>query len=59
MEWPPRSGKMADFPEIDNAAFFRVEQAREKIHAAEAEFLVRLQDALSGKGERQEGKANR
>jgi predicted NUDIX family NTP pyrophosphohydrolase len=48
MEWPPRSGKMAEFPEIDRAAFYALEEAREKIHSAEAAFLQRLQDVLSG-----------
>jgi predicted NUDIX family NTP pyrophosphohydrolase len=50
LEWPPRSGKMAEFPEIDRAAFFGVAEAREKINAAEAEFLVRLQSVLTSRG---------
>jgi predicted NUDIX family NTP pyrophosphohydrolase len=41
MEWPPRSGKQREFPEVDRAAFFTLEQAREKIHPAEAPFLTR------------------
>lgn len=47
MEWPPRSGKTREFPEIDRAAFFTVAAAREKMHAAEFEFLPRLADLLS------------
>jgi predicted NUDIX family NTP pyrophosphohydrolase len=47
MEWPPRSGKTQDFPEIDRAAFFTFETAREKMHNAEFEFLVRLTKLLS------------
>lgn len=31
MEWPPRSGKMKQFPEIDKAAWFTIEEALEKI----------------------------
>src|SRR4051794_31430404 len=31
MEWPPKSGRMAEFPEVDRAAWFGVEEAREKI----------------------------
>ena len=31
MEWPPRSGKMKSFPEIDRGAWFPIETAREKI----------------------------
>ena len=43
MEWPPRSGKQREFPEVDRAAFFTVEAAREKMHPAEFEFFPRLQ----------------
>ena len=42
MEWPPRSGKTHEFPEIDRAAFFTIEAAREKMHPAEFEFVTRL-----------------
>jgi predicted NUDIX family NTP pyrophosphohydrolase len=42
MEWPPKSGRMATFPEIDRANFFTLEAAREKMHSAEFEFLNRL-----------------
>jgi predicted NUDIX family NTP pyrophosphohydrolase len=47
MEWPPRSGKMTEFPEIDRAAFFTLAEARVKIHSAEAVFLERLQQLVS------------
>ncbi len=46
MEWPPKSGKKATFPEIDRAEFFTVEQAREKMHPAEFEFLLKLEKVL-------------
>jgi predicted NUDIX family NTP pyrophosphohydrolase len=49
MEWPPKSGQMAPFPEIDRADFFTVEGAREKMHAAEFEFVTRLAEHLSAK----------
>jgi predicted NUDIX family NTP pyrophosphohydrolase len=49
MEWPPKSGKMARFPEIDRADFFTVEAAREKMHAAEFELVTRLADQLGDK----------
>lgn len=42
MEWPPRSGRTAEFPEIDRAEFFPIELAREKINQAQIEFLDRL-----------------
>lgn len=43
MEWPPRSGKFQEFPEIDRAEFFDAEAAKAKMHPAEFEFLPRLQ----------------
>jgi predicted NUDIX family NTP pyrophosphohydrolase len=42
MEWPPKSGRLATFPEIDRAGFFTLEAARGKIHPAEFEFLSKL-----------------
>jgi predicted NUDIX family NTP pyrophosphohydrolase len=46
MEWPPRSGRWATFPEVDRAGWFDVETAREKLIPAQAEFLDRLLVAL-------------
>jgi predicted NUDIX family NTP pyrophosphohydrolase len=43
IEWPPRSGRQQTFPEIDRAQFFTVDQAREKMHPAEFEFVERLE----------------
>jgi len=45
MEWPPRSGRQAEFPEIDRAEWFPVEVARAKLNPAQAEFLDRLPSA--------------
>jgi predicted NUDIX family NTP pyrophosphohydrolase len=42
MEWPPRSGTFREFPEIDRAAFFRLAEARTKIHAAQVPLLDEL-----------------
>jgi predicted NUDIX family NTP pyrophosphohydrolase len=42
MEWPPRSGTMGSFPEIDRAAWFDVPTARSKLGRGQAEFLDRL-----------------
>jgi len=42
MEWPPRSGRQAEFPEIDRAQWFGVDVAREKLVSAQAELLDRL-----------------
>ena len=44
MEWPPRSGTMREFPEIDRAGWFRLDEAREKILPAQAPLLDRLTD---------------
>lgn len=42
MEWPPRSGKEREFPEVDRAEWFSPERARLKINPAQAAFLDRL-----------------
>lgn len=42
MEWPPGSGRQQEFPEIDRAAWFTPEAAREKIHKGQAVFIDRL-----------------
>ncbi len=46
MEWPPRSGKLKQFPEIDRAEFFTDEIARRKINPAQIVLLDRLRAAL-------------
>jgi predicted NUDIX family NTP pyrophosphohydrolase len=42
MEWPPKSGRQQAFPEVDRAAWFRVEDARIKILKGQAGFLDQL-----------------
>ncbi len=46
IEWPPRSGKQREIPEVDQARFFSVPDAGTKMHAAEQPFLERLLRAL-------------
>ena len=46
MEWPPRSGKVKEFPEVDRASFFSLEEARKKINEAQRLFLDRLIQSL-------------
>ena len=46
MEWPPHSGKLEEFPEIDRAEFFTEEVAGRKINAAQVVLLDRLRVAL-------------
>jgi predicted NUDIX family NTP pyrophosphohydrolase len=48
LEWPPRSGRMIEVPEVDCAEWFALEQAREKINPAQAEFLDRLVRTAGG-----------
>jgi predicted NUDIX family NTP pyrophosphohydrolase len=43
LEWPPRSGKMQRFPEVDRAAWFDLNEARRKLLAAQREFIDRLE----------------
>ena len=47
MEWPPRSGKRQEFPEVDRAEWFDLEAAREKILPSQAELLDRLRAKLN------------
>jgi predicted NUDIX family NTP pyrophosphohydrolase len=42
MQWPPRSGQIQEFPEVDRAEWFVLEAARERINPAQATFLDRL-----------------
>jgi len=46
LEWPPRSGQLQQFPELDRVEWFDVDHAREKIVAAQQAFLDRLTDLL-------------
>ena len=49
MEWPPRSGRMGEFPEVDRAGWFPIEEAREKIIKGQAPFLERLLEITNNK----------
>jgi predicted NUDIX family NTP pyrophosphohydrolase len=46
IEWPPRSGRRQEFPEVDRAAWFTVATAHTKILAAQAPLLDRLAEQL-------------
>jgi predicted NUDIX family NTP pyrophosphohydrolase len=46
LEWPPRSGRTQQFPEIDHAEFFSVDEAKRKVKDAQIPFLDRLVEAL-------------
>ena len=47
MEWPPRSGRKATFPEVDRAGWFGLDAAREKLNPAQVAFLDRLGELLA------------
>ena len=44
IEWPPRSGKMQAFPEVDRAEWFDIDTARRKLLPAQGAFIDRLQE---------------
>ncbi len=46
LEWPPRSGRVQQFPEIDRSAWFPVDVAREKLVKGQVPFLDRLLGAV-------------
>jgi predicted NUDIX family NTP pyrophosphohydrolase len=46
VEWPPRSGRIQSFPEIDRVEWFDLDEARRRLKAAQVPFLDRLQAAL-------------
>jgi predicted NUDIX family NTP pyrophosphohydrolase len=50
LEWPPRSGRIQEFPEIDRAAWMAVDQARTKLVRGQAPLLDRLLAALDAPG---------
>lgn len=50
MEWPPKSGRQQEFPEIDRAEFFALSAARRKIKAGQETFLDGLKEILRREG---------
>jgi predicted NUDIX family NTP pyrophosphohydrolase len=47
MAWPPRSGRMATFPELDRVEWSSIEVARERLVAGQRGFLDRLLDLIA------------
>lgn len=47
MEWPPRSGKFIEVPEIDRCGWFDPQTAKSKLNPAQAEFVDRLLETLA------------
>lgn len=50
MEWPPRSGRMSNFPEIDRVELFSLKEAHQRILAAQTPLLDELEAKLAGSG---------
>jgi predicted NUDIX family NTP pyrophosphohydrolase len=48
LEWPPRSGRTIEVPEVDRAEWFSLDAAREKINPAQVELLDRLAQTVGG-----------
>jgi predicted NUDIX family NTP pyrophosphohydrolase len=48
LEWPPRSGRLLEVPEVDRAEWFGLDSAREKINPAQVPLLDRLEELLAG-----------
>lgn len=46
LEWPPKSGQMQQFPEIDRASWLTIPEARDKLVKGQLPFLDRLESEL-------------
>ncbi len=47
IEWPPRSGRTAEFPEVDRAAWYSIDEALEKISKGQRPVIAILAETLS------------
>ena len=47
IEWPPKSGRKAAFPEVDRAGWFSPDEAREKILSSQRPFIARLEERIA------------
>jgi predicted NUDIX family NTP pyrophosphohydrolase len=56
MEWPPRSGRQVEFPEVDRAEFFTLEDAKKKINPAQVALLEEVQRHCSCTGDNRENR---
>jgi len=48
LEWPPRSGRHQEFPEVDRAAWFDLDEARRRINRGQAPLLDELEQLTGG-----------
>lgn len=49
MEWPTQSGQQREFPEVDRAAWFEIEEAKRKIHQGQVPLIEELERMVSEK----------
>jgi len=49
IEWPPKSGQQREFPEVDRAAWFEIEEAKRKIHQGQVPLMEELERMVSEK----------
>ena len=49
LEWPPHSGRMAEFPEVDRAAWYSIDEATEKISKGQRPIIAALAERVGGK----------
>jgi predicted NUDIX family NTP pyrophosphohydrolase len=50
LEWPPRSGRMAEFPEVDRAAWYSIDEAFVKINKGQKPIIAALEVSMAGSG---------
>jgi predicted NUDIX family NTP pyrophosphohydrolase len=50
LEWPPRSGRMAEFPEVDRAAWYSIDEAFVKIHKGQKPIIAALEVSVARSG---------
>ncbi len=51
LEWPPRSGRIQEYPEVDKAAWWTIDEARTKLHKGQAPLLEALVEILADGGD--------
>ena len=52
LEWPPRSGRMAEFPEVDRAAWYSIDEALVKINKGQKPIIAALEASVARSGRR-------
>ena len=50
LEWPPRSGRMAEFPEVDRAAWYSIDEALVKINKGQKPIIAALEPSVARSG---------